>query len=306
MEKKTNKLAIASLVLGIISITFVPTIIVSIVCGILAIVFGVKAKKDVTDTNQSNKGLGIGGIITGAVGIFGAVLLGIVIIAEFTCPFVQTRTDKFRTNFEKVMQENIDPNFSWDDANDIEDNGEKVEVKIPTTEGKNNKTKELFEKGYKNNMTSVSNNVYQTLFIKDDSYIVATAKLNDEQYTIYESISVIDEDYDGEMKAFIISLDDVTLKDVSDKVPSQKELDGYIGSTLGDLEKAGYEQTGTTLDDKGELVFTYSNGTYNISVSLDDSIVVNDLDDLSENDIRAFKLDKITFDGFDFGIFLDN
>jgi len=305
MENKTNKLAIASLVLGILSITFVPTIVVSLVCGILAIVFGVKAKKDVSETNQSNKGLGIGGIITGAVGIFGAVLLAIVIIAEIACPFVQSRTTQFRTNFEKIMQENVDPNFSWDDANDIEENGEKTQVKIPTTEGKNNKTKELFEKGYKNNMHSVSNNVYQTLFIKDDSYIVATAKLSDEQYTIYESISYSDEDYDNEMKSFIISLDDVTLKDVSDKAPSQKDLDKYIGSTLGDLEKAGYEKTGTNLDEKGELVFTYSNGTYNISVSLDDSIVVEDLDDLSENDIRAFKLDKITFNGFDFGIFAE-
>jgi len=303
MENKTNKLAIASLVLGIISIVFVPTIVVSIVCGILAIVFGVKGKNNVNDTDQSNKGLGIGGIITGAVGIFGSVLMSLVIICGLTLPFLSSRAERFKTNFEKVMKENFDSNFSWDDANDIEDNGEKVEVKIPTTEGKNNNTKELFEKGYENNMHSISNNVYQTLFIKGDSYIVAKAKLTDEQYTIYESISLADDDYDGEMKAFIISLDDVTLKDISDKVPTQKDLDKYIGSTLGDLEKAEFEQTGTSLDENGDLIFTYSNGTYNISVSLDDSIVVEDLDDLSENDIRAFKVDKITFNGFDFGIF---
>jgi len=70
MENKTSKYAVASLVLGISTMLLFPTIIFSIPTGILAIVFGVMAKNEDHGTNQSNKGLGIGGIATGSVGLF--------------------------------------------------------------------------------------------------------------------------------------------------------------------------------------------------------------------------------------------
>lgn len=122
MEQKTNKKALASIILGIFSIILVPTIIPSIICGVIAIIFGCIGKKDITETNQSNKGLGIGGIITGTLGLVASVIVVVVLFTLLNSPFMLSRSERFMNNFEKIMQENIDPNFDLDDINDIMEN----------------------------------------------------------------------------------------------------------------------------------------------------------------------------------------
>lgn len=78
MEQSSNKKAIASLVLGIIScvcsVCYIIGWIAGLVCGILAIVFGVKARK------HSAKGLATAGFVLGIVGtsLCGVTLLGAI------------------------------------------------------------------------------------------------------------------------------------------------------------------------------------------------------------------------------------
>ena len=68
--------AVPALVLGIISMVFSFTAIISIVLGILAIVLGVKAKKNIKaePTRYEGDGLAIAGIVLGALGLAGAVI----------------------------------------------------------------------------------------------------------------------------------------------------------------------------------------------------------------------------------------
>lgn len=71
MEKKSNGMAVASLVTGIVSIVLCWVPIVGLVCGILGIIFYVKAKKAI-DANialASSKGMATGGLVTGIVGL---------------------------------------------------------------------------------------------------------------------------------------------------------------------------------------------------------------------------------------------
>ena len=68
-------LSIASLVLGICSIVFCSQFIVSITCGVLAIIFGIKGKK------TAGKKMAEAGFITGIIGLsLEAIVILLVIV----------------------------------------------------------------------------------------------------------------------------------------------------------------------------------------------------------------------------------
>ncbi len=71
MEKKSNGMAVASLVTGICSIVLCWVPILGLVSGILGIVFFVKAKKaiEIDPSLTSTKGMATGGMITGIIGL---------------------------------------------------------------------------------------------------------------------------------------------------------------------------------------------------------------------------------------------
>jgi uncharacterized membrane protein len=69
-QQDSNGLAIASLVLGILSVTGA-----SILTGIPAIITGAMALK-----NPVNKGMGLAGLIMGAISVFFAVIIMIFIV----------------------------------------------------------------------------------------------------------------------------------------------------------------------------------------------------------------------------------
>lgn len=76
-EENKNKMAIASLVLGIISIVVIDNFFVSLVCAILAIVFGIQGKKE--DRSKMATAGFILGIIT--VSLLALCMIGIFQVA---------------------------------------------------------------------------------------------------------------------------------------------------------------------------------------------------------------------------------
>lgn len=75
-QNRGQDFAVASLILGILSILLLITIIFPLILGILAIVFGVLSLK-----NQK-KGLALAGIVTGAIGLVLAIMIIIIGIAS--------------------------------------------------------------------------------------------------------------------------------------------------------------------------------------------------------------------------------
>jgi hypothetical protein len=73
---KTNGMAIAAMILGIVGIVFF-WLIVPIICLILALIFGIISLNKIKTTQQPGKGMAIAGIIMGAIGI---VILPFVLI----------------------------------------------------------------------------------------------------------------------------------------------------------------------------------------------------------------------------------
>lgn len=72
---RTNVLAIVSLVSGIVGLTFIPFI-----GGLVAVITGHMARKEIRTTGEAGEGLAKGGLITGYIGLGFSVLALIIII----------------------------------------------------------------------------------------------------------------------------------------------------------------------------------------------------------------------------------
>ena len=81
MTVKTNGMAIASMVLGIVSIPLSCCCYIGVIPGILAIVFGVLSRKEIQKSlgNQKGDGMALAGLILGAVGLL--LVIGSIIYA---------------------------------------------------------------------------------------------------------------------------------------------------------------------------------------------------------------------------------
>jgi len=71
--KTTNGLAVASLVLGIVWVYWIGSI--------LALIFGLVARKQIKERNQGGEGMAIAGIVLGILGIVVLLVVIIIVIA---------------------------------------------------------------------------------------------------------------------------------------------------------------------------------------------------------------------------------
>jgi hypothetical protein len=82
MERQSNGMATASLILGIISIVLGFFGWLGIVCGILAIIFGVVAKSKIkaNPAMAHSNGAATGGLITGIIGLIIGIAITVIAI----------------------------------------------------------------------------------------------------------------------------------------------------------------------------------------------------------------------------------
>ena len=105
-KKEDRKgLAIAAMVLGIVSIVFCCVYWVSIICAILAIIFGIVAIK------SSGKGMAISGIVTGSIGIFIYLFVTIFLIGISSVIYNEA-VDVIKDN----DWDDYEYNYDWDDS----------------------------------------------------------------------------------------------------------------------------------------------------------------------------------------------
>lgn len=172
--------------------------------------------------------------------------------------------------------------------------------------GENEITK-LLDDGYYSVMTDVGETEYRGLFMKGDdsataAYIRVSAPMTDKLYQEYNNISWEDEQCEEKQLAVLSRLTDVAVTDVTDRIPTQAELDGYVGKTMGDMENDGFYHSGWTGDPGEGYSFYYDGPLYYCRVIPVGSMEITDMDDYSENDIRAMEVESIEFMGFSGGI----
>jgi hypothetical protein len=87
---RTNGLAVASLVLGILALVLFFTIVFPIILGILAVIFGAIGWAK-ANQGADHKGLAIAGLILGVMGI-GAMILFVAVFATTTVEIINSYT----------------------------------------------------------------------------------------------------------------------------------------------------------------------------------------------------------------------
>jgi|LSQX01.3.fsa_nt_gb RsiW-degrading membrane proteinase PrsW (M82 family) len=100
--KKTNGLAIASMVLGIVSVPLICCCYVGILTGILAVIFGFIARKNIRESQGTQEGMGmaLAGIIIGFV-VVGCTLVLILLYVA-----VGFQSDMFTEGYwEQLLEE---------------------------------------------------------------------------------------------------------------------------------------------------------------------------------------------------------
>lgn len=161
--------------------------------------------------------------------------------------------------------------------------------------------KAYFDQGYEVGMTTSSGDKWSGILQKDNSYVKISSAITKQQQEAFNELDFSDADYAKKEQALITSLVDATIEDLSSQVPSQDELDTYVGKTLGEMEEAGWENIGTLADDD-EYVVTLDGPVYQINVTVSDDVDLSNLDNYSPNQINEFKIATAEFVGFAWGI----
>ena len=163
-----------------------------------------------------------------------------------------------------------------------------------------NEITDLVSQGYECRTWSADETQWRGLFMKEDSYDViykVVAPMTAKQYEEFDSIGFDDENAEEKQMAILGALTDVVVTDISDMVPTQEELDAYVGKTIGDMENDGFENTGWSGDEESGYSFYYDGPVYYCLVNLAEGTVITDMDDYSANDIRALEIGSVEFLG---------
>ena len=172
-----------------------------------------------------------------------------------------------------------------------------------------NKTEEsevgkLFEDGYYVSMMSADEETLSVILQKENSYETLYMIKGDMTAAKYEEYAkVLDsEDSDAALVDYLSGRDDLTVENITDKIPSGETLNSYVGKTFGELEQEGYYSSGW-IGDEGNYVFTYDGPMYCLNVTPADGTMPGSIDDYSDNAIRELTIGSVEFAGFSLSFF---
>jgi hypothetical protein len=88
-----NGLGTAGMVLGIIALVLFFTILVGLICGVLAIIFGVIGRKRAREGLATNGGNATAGLVTGIIAVVITLLFAAIVIPNHYCFHAGTGPD---------------------------------------------------------------------------------------------------------------------------------------------------------------------------------------------------------------------
>lgn len=166
-----------------------------------------------------------------------------------------------------------------------------------TVEDSENEISKLMKEGYSCMMSSASEDMWKGIFYREGNYDTiykVVADMSEKEYQAYNDADFNEEIING----ILFGLKNMTVTDISDIVPTQEEMNIYVGKTLGDLEKDGFENTGWLGEEEtGINQFFYDGPVYYCKVTLAGGVVVEDMDEYSANDLRELEIGSVEFQG---------
>lgn len=156
--------------------------------------------------------------------------------------------------------------------------------------------KKLLDNGYRVTAANGQDEVLKMILSNDErsSFFQLDACLSAEQQKQSIELDSFKENYDQELQNFLLSLEQIKIRDISDLIPAQDDLDVYAGKTIGELTENGFERAGWEGSDH-RYSFIYSNAVYECRVTVEDAADIKDPELLQEDEISAMIIESVTF-----------
>lgn len=148
--------------------------------------------------------------------------------------------------------------------------------------------------GYDFTMSGSVEGYWAGLLVKDGSYIKVSAPLTEERETLLNALDIADEDYDAKENALIATFMDATCEDITSMIPTEEDLQAYVGKTVGELEDEGLMYTEWEISEEN-YILQFDCSTYTFNATVSETVNSSNRDDLSENDIRDLTIATVEF-----------
>ncbi len=179
-------------------------------------------------------------------------------------------------------------------------------------EVKSNALTEILDKGFSmRGYTYDTEGGFKALIVKETAegdcdyseVYKAEASMTQDDCDALDAIPWDAEDSDEQKIAYLSGLSDMTVTDITQFVPTQADVDALVGKTFGELEEMGFYNSGwTQTDDMTSYDFYYDGPIFYGKFSLPEDVKIANMDDYSENDIRALTIGGVEFLGISFDI----
>ena len=127
---------------------------------------------------------------------------------------------------------------------------------------------------------------------QNDTFYRAIVVLSDDDSAKLNALDVLDEDYETKKTELISAMTIDRIENLSEMVPSQDELDKWVGKTGKDLFDAGWYNSGWNLND---MVFWMDYGPFQYDVVMEGE--VKDPENFEDADIEPLIVKSVTFNG---------
>ena len=136
-------------------------------------------------------------------------------------------------------------------------------------------------------------NKYVYVFELNGTTYRATAPLSQEQFDEIMDIDILADDHEEKTNALIADIPIEKMENLSERIPSQEELNKYVGKTGGDLLSQEWTSSGYNLE---TMEFFMEDDTFRYVVTFEGSLKADDSFDEYEA-IRPLIIKEIRYDG---------
>lgn len=124
--------------------------------------------------------------------------------------------------------------------------------------------------------TAAYEGYYVYAFNLNDTYYRAISTISKDTFDKILDLDASDKKYDEQLSAIIAPIKIEKMENLTENIPSQDELDKYIGKTCGELLDSGWSDSGYNLNDQ-EFWMDYE--CYNYTVVFDGTVEPEDTED---------------------------
>lgn len=133
------------------------------------------------------------------------------------------------------------------------------------------------------------------VFEKDDVAYRVRAELTKDVAKKYEKLDAADQDYSDKVKEVVAPMEITKRENLTEMIPSQEELDKYVGKTGKDMINDGWEASGFETDGD-ESRFTVGKGPFNFTVVVDAKVKEKEEFD-TEKEFSPLKIKSVKYLG---------